>query len=134
LNQIKLFPIPNTDISTVTGDLWSATAIKTGVIVEFYRASDNSDFIVPTTLRPQLLKLFTAFKTFGIEGPSQNIRLSQYFNQRWENKKAELFNLLNTLYNQPRRLVINDFSTFNWFPGSPVLPIDRFGISVDDGE
>jgi len=134
LNQIKLFPIPNNVIPSVTGDLWSKDAIENGCIVEFYRSSDNVDFTIPDVLRPQLLKLFSAYKAFGVEGPSQNIKLSQYFIQRWEQQKQEFSELLNTLYNQPRRLVINDFATFNWFPGSPVLPIDRFGIYVDDGE
>jgi hypothetical protein len=134
LNTIKLFPVPGSDLLAVSGDLWGDDAIRTGCIVEFYRTADFSYFIVPVPLRRQLLKRFTASRAFRKEGAGQNLKVAQYFVQQWEAWKNDYYTLLSDLYSQPRRFVINDYNTFNWFPGSPIYPIDRFGISVDRGE
>jgi len=135
LNNIILFPCPNSSVAIVTGDLWKQAQIQTpGLIVEFDRVSDNMFFTIPSTLRRQLLKKFVASQAFLTDNANVNLKVSSYFLNRWNTCKLELFELLDELYNQPRRLVINDFNTFNFFPGNPVLPINRFGISVSEGE
>lgn len=133
-NTVQLFPTPEANYAAVTGDLYLQANIVQGFVVEFSRVSDNQNFIIPPTLRRQLLKKYVAANAFLIDNRNVNLRVSQYFLQRWSTSKEELFELLDDLYNQPRRLVINDFNTFNFFPGSPVLPINRFGISVAEGE
>lgn len=135
LNTLILFPCPPETLAAVPGDLWSQAAIgKLGLIVEFNRVADGFTFIIPPTLRRQLLKKYVAANAFMVDNANVNLKISNYFMKRWQTCKEELFDLLDELYEQPRQLVINDFNTFNWFPGSPVLPINRFGISVSEGE
>lgn len=136
LNNILLFPCPNANIATVTGNLWTQAKILTGCIIEFNRVTDNAggSFSIPASLRRQLLKKYVQANIAQIDGASVDIKSAKYFLQRWAVSKQEFFDLIDELYSQPRRLVINDFNTFNFFPGSPVLPINRFGISVNEGE
>lgn len=133
-NTIQLFPCPEQSFAQVTGDLYLQANILKGFVVEYTRVSDNVNFIVPPTLRRQLLKKYVAANAFMVDNKNLSMKVSQYFWQRWEDSKAEFYDIMETLYNQPRQLVINDFNTFNFFPGSPVLPINRFGISVAEGE
>lgn len=136
LNNIILFPEPQLNITQAPDgtDLYLQANIAQYFIVEFSRVSDNTNFIIPVTLRRQLLKKYVAANCFMVDNQNVNLKVSKYFFQRWQTSKQELYDLLDELYNQPRRLVINDFNTFNFFPGSPVLPINRFGISVSEGE
>lgn len=132
--QIKFFPKPAVTIAAQTGNLFASPAINNGVIVEFFRISDNADWILPLTLRRQLLKQYTAKRCYSIEGPSQSMKAAKYFSQRWELKKKAFFSLMDEFYNKPRRAVLSEISSRHVYPGSPMLPIDRFGIGVDDSE
>ena len=132
-NIIKLFPIPSETISAYVGDMWSGAAISSSVIIEFYRSSDNSSFIIHPSLRRQLLKTYIASQYFLQDTQQQNISIAQYFSRRYEKKKSEYYSLLDELYSKSRRLMIHDFTTSNFYPGSPVLPL-RFGVGVDSGE
>lgn len=134
INQIQLFPTPNVNLAQATGDLFSQVKIATGFIYEYYRVSDNSSFIIPPIYRRQLLKKYVFANTTMVDNKNMNMRMAKYYMSRWNLSKSDFFQIMRTLYNQPRRLVINDFNTFNFFPGSPVLPINRFGISVNEGE
>lgn len=134
MNLIQLFPCPNANYALLTGNLWLQAVIAQGFVVEFSRVSDNAQFIIPPTFRRQLLKKYVAANAYMVDNHNVNLKVSKYFFNRWKSSKQELFDILESLYNQPRRLVINDFDTFNFFPGSPVLPINRFGISVNEGE
>ena len=130
-NKIQLFPQPN--LTTPTGsDPW-CTDIPTATIVEFFRISDNNQFILPDYSRNYLLKKYCGSMLFLIEGPGQNLKMSKYFKNQWELWKAEFIALTEELHSAPRKLYISDVVSGNWFPGSPVLPIDRFGIGVETG-
>lgn len=131
-NTIQLFPAPDTTIATVA-NVWGSD-IPNGVIVEFYRATDNQTFIIPTYLRRQLLKQYVALRSNQIDGPGMNLKLAKYFAQKWQMKKGEFAEWLDYLYNAPRKLGVNEVIGSNYFPGEPVLPMANFGISVDEGE
>lgn len=136
LNSIELFPGVDTNYVTVT-DLWNQAGtdnILTGIVIEFARISDNSTFVVPSYFRRQLLKQWTARQCFSLEGPEQNLKLAGYFSDRWEKRKAQFFDFLADVHNKSRKLVVSDITNANYFPASPVLPIDRFGFSVETGE
>ena len=70
---------------------------------------------------------------FGIEGPGQNLKMSQYMASQWIQWKKDFEDLVKELHSAPRKLFVSDVVSGNWFPGSPMLPIDRFGIGVDTG-
>lgn len=138
LNKIILFPEPNDNIAEAAADvdLYSQAAITAYFIVEFTRTSDstNTDFQIMPIFRRQLLKKYVAANAYLTDNANVNLRMAKYYANRWQTGKQEFSDIIDTLINQPRRLVINDFNTFNFFPGSPVLPINRFGISVSEGE
>ena len=52
---------------------------------------------------------------------------------QWELWKAEFEGIIDELHGTPRKLYVSDVVSGNWFPGSPMLPIDKFGIGVETG-
>jgi hypothetical protein len=133
LNQIQLFPNPPDNLPVINGSLFLGANILKGCIVEFYRATDNNTFRVPEYARRQLLKQYAAARLFNIEGPGQNMKLSAYFTQKWKAMSADFYNHLDELYGRPRKLIVNEIVSSNYYPAAPVLPIGQFGISVDEG-
>lgn len=131
-NSIQLFPIPGDTIPNVT-NVWDSD-IPNGCIVEFWRISDNSNFIMPPWARNQVCKRYVAKQTYTVEGASQNLKLAAYYEKQWILWKQRFSDRISDLYNTPRKLVINEVISSNYYPASPVLPIDRFGIGVDAGE
>lgn len=130
-NTIRLFPTPEQSIAPGTL-LWSSD-IPTCCVVEFFRSSDNSTFVLPPWKKRQMLKSYIKYRSYGIDGPGYNVALRKYYKQRWEFSETQFSELLDYLYNAPRKLVISEIVSSNYFPGEPVLPIDQFGISVDEG-
>ena len=132
-NVIQLFPAPNESLSAAVTDLWGA-AIPNQLIVEYFCAPDFVTTMIPSYFRRRLLKTYVLRGCFNIEGQGQNLQNSKYFKQRWEQLSKMYGQLLDDLHNKPRKLVVQGISAAYYFPGRPLLPIDRFGISVDTGE
>jgi hypothetical protein len=135
VNKIQLFPTPESSISSGT-HLWS-TDIPTSCIVEFNRATDNqgaSLFTLPIWIRRQMLKQFVMKRKFELDGPGVNTKLAKYFDEKWQMSKGEFAELLDQLYYLSRKYMISEVVSSNYFPGQPVLPINQFGSSVDEGE
>jgi hypothetical protein len=130
-NTIKLFPCPNQTIGTGI-DPWVAD-IPNCVIVEFFRISDNADFILPPWSRNYLLKKYVGKELFSCEGAGQNLKMAKYMASQWEQWRSEFEGIIDELHSAPRKLFVSDVVSGNWFPGSPLLPIDKFGISVETG-
>lgn len=130
-NKIQLFPTPNTP-TPVGNDPW-CTDIPNATIVEFFRVSDNMNFTIPPWTRNFLLKQYTGKELFQIEGPGQNLKMSKFLEEQWKFWSEEFYDLIDELHNAPRKLFVSDVVSGNWFPGSPMLPIDKFGISVETG-
>ena len=130
-NKIQLFPCPNQTVPDVT-NVWDSE-IRTGCIVEYYRVTDNSTYVIPPYLRRQLLKQYVAYKCYAIEGAGQNIKMRDYFKKKWDIKEQEFFDFLDEIHSKPRKLIVGNLIGNKYYPTSPVLPIGTFGIGVDDG-
>lgn len=130
-NLISLFPTPEQNLPTVT-NVWD-TDIPNSCIVEFFRATDNNTFKIPSYLRRQLLKYYTAKRAYAIDGAGGNLKLVKYYTEKWMSKKMEFVEWLDFLHTKPRKFCVDEIVSSNYFPGEPVLPIDQFGTSVDEG-
>lgn len=136
-NKIQFFPAPNVNLSAVGSDLWNVAGTDNytgGVIIEFARITDNSSFIVPSFLRRQLLKYYVARQVYSKDGAGHNAKLRDYFNQKWDAKKQEFYSWLDEMYLKPRKVIVQELVSNNYFPASPVLPIAKYGVSVSEGE
>ncbi len=131
-NKLKLFPSPPT-VGAVSGNLWGNN-LKNGLVIEFYRATDNSTFVIPSWIKRRLLKAYVAKRSYAIDGAGSNLKLVDYYTNKWDYQKTLFRELLNDLYSTPRKLVVNSLGNTNHFPGEPILPVDLFGISVDEGQ
>lgn len=129
-NQIQFTPAPSVAIPLVT-NVWD-TDIANGLIIEYSRVADNVNFKIPESFRRQLLKAFVGKKLFAIEGAGQNLKMSQYFDLLWQQRAGELKELIEKLFSNPRRLVVDRMYASNIFDERPLLPINRFGVAVDD--
>lgn len=132
-NIIQIFPAANQAISSAVNDLWGA-AIPNQLIIEYWQTPDFSTAILPSYIRRRLLKTYILRGCFNIEGQGQNLKARDYFKNRWLKLKEDYGNLLGDLCNKPRKLVVNGITSSYFFPGHPILPIDKFGESVDAGE
>ena len=130
-NTIRLFPAPPDNIAAGV-DPWLAD-IPTKCIIEFYRVSDNSSFVLPSYVKRQLLKQYAAQQLYKMEGAGQNKKLSQYFTSKYDMFKKGFIEHLDYLHNRPRKFVVNEIVSSNYFPAQPILPIDMFGTGVDEG-
>jgi hypothetical protein len=131
LNTISLFPVPQSTLASGS-NLWT-TDISTSCIVEFDRVADGNTFIVPTYFRAQVLKYYVGMMVYKMEGSGQNLKLAKYFEKRWTDEQASFFAFCKEVKGKPRKLVTQNITASNFFPAYPVLPIDRYGTSVDDG-
>ena len=132
-NLIQLFPAPNETLTPATANLFGS-AIPNQLIVEYFQAPDFVNAILPSYFRRRLLKTYVLRGCFNIEGQGQNLKNSKYFKQRWDQLSKLYGQLLDDLHNKPRKLVVQGISAAYYFPGRPLLPIDKFGISLDAGE
>ncbi len=128
IRKISLFPVPNQSLSTL-GDPWMGTTIGNTAIVEFWRISDNQNFILPLYFRRQLLRYFLANKTYQKEGRGNKMLLWKYYSQRWLLEKARFEDFLESVNTRPRGIVVPQGGYGRTLPHDPMLPIDRFGTS-----
>lgn len=131
-NTIKFFPCPPTTINPSGGDLWS-DAIATDVIIEYFQLPDYLTAVIPLYFRRRLLKSYVLKACFGIEGQGNNIKNRDYFLQKWMNLKKQYGELLDEIHNKSRKLCLNGITSYQFFPGQPLLPVSRYGIGIDDG-
>lgn len=153
VRTIKLYPTPEFSVPQVT-NVWDAD-IATGFIIEYSRtpgmanygtgnswgstlwgtsnSPNQQNFQLPEYYRRRLLKQFLAFKVATIEGNSQSSRMSEYFRQKWAASSTDFYNFINKLHNGSRKLVIKSPAGIRPMPGRPVLPVGKFGYSVDEG-
>lgn len=131
-NRIQFFPIPNMTIVPSGADLYS-DAIKTEVIIEYFVLPDYADLVIPQYFRRRLLKNYVMKNCFSIEWQGQNLKNRDYFNNRWMSLKQLYGQFLDEIHNKSRKLCLNGITSSQFFPATPVLPVSRFGIGVDDG-
>jgi hypothetical protein len=131
-NNVQFFPIPDETINPSNKDLWG-DAITTDVIIEFFILPDYANYIIPRYFRRRLLKTFVLNRCFAIEGQGQNLKSRDYFNNRWNALKGKYGQFLDEIHNKSRKLCLNGITSSQFFPATPVLPVSRFGVGVDDG-
>lgn len=131
-NLLKLFPTPSENITASQLNLWGS-AISTQLVVEYFRAPDFSTFTIPAYFRRRLLKSYVLLGCFNIEGAGQNLKNTKYFTSKYSNLKTLYSQLMHDIYSKPRKLCLGNGFNNSSFPGQPILPIDRFGTSVDTG-
>lgn len=132
--QIKLFPVPSVSIAAITGPtLWGSDIINC-FCIEYYRTPDQVNFKIPDFFRTRLLTYYSNRRNFGMEGRTQDIKAMKYWGQKFEQYKQIYSNLLDDLTNKPRNLVASDSASrpYGYVPPPPILPVDRYGISVDE--
>lgn len=134
LNQIRFYPVPSETIASTTANLYG-TEIGNRVIVDYFQMPDFVNAKIPLYFRRRLLKSYILYSCFNVEGEGQNLKNAKYHLTKYNFLKAKYQQLLNDLHNKPRKLVIGTGGgANNYFPASPVLPVSRFGVSVDTGE
>ncbi len=134
LNQIRLFPTPSSSLAPPTSSLYAEVAINAGVIVDYFQAPDFVNAVIPLYVRRRLLKAYALYGCFNIEGEGQNLKNAQYHLKKYQFLRGKYKQLINDLHNKPRKLVVSGIQASNYFPGSPILPVSRYGQSVDRGE
>lgn len=131
-NNIQFFPIPPQAI-TPSGLNLFAEAIPVDVIVEYFTQPDFNTYIIPMYFRRRLLKPYVVKMCFTVENQGQNVKYSKYWDQRWLLLKEKYGQFLDSIHNKSRKLCLNGITSNQFFPGSPLLPVSRFGIGIDDG-
>ena len=131
-NKVQFFPIPDANINPSGLNLYS-DAIPTDVIIEYFILPDYAQYTIPNYFRRRLLKTYVLKFCFAIEGPGQNLKNRDYFANRWEFLKAKYGIFLDEIHNKSRKLCLNGITSSQFFPATPVLPVSRFGIGIDDG-
>ena len=131
-NNVQFFPIPNETITPSGKDLWS-DAIATEVIIEYFRFPDFANYVLPIYFRRRLLKPYVMKSCFGVEGQGQNLKNRDYCTNKWGMLKQKYGVFLDEIHNKSRKLCLNGITSSQFFPATPVLPVSRFGIGIDDG-
>jgi hypothetical protein len=131
-NIIQLFPIPDESITPSGKDLYS-DAITTDVIIEYFALPDYATLVIPEYFRRRLLKTYVMNRCFAIEGAGQNLKNRDYFANRWNYLRDKYGQLMLEIHNKSRKLCLNGITSSQFFPATPVLPVSRFGIGIDDG-
>jgi hypothetical protein len=58
----------------------------------------------------------------------------KYFTDKYNFLKDKYGSLLDEIHNKSRKLCLNGITGSQFFPGTPILPVARFGVSVSEGE
>lgn len=132
--QIKLFPIPSLSVTQVNTNLWGQPDIINGFIIEFFRQSDYAVNSIPAFMRDRIRDNYANYRSFAMEGQYQNMKASKYYKDKYESISNIYVEMLDDLNNKPRNLVATDSAQrpYGYVPPPPILPVDRYGISVDE--
>jgi hypothetical protein len=131
-NRLQFFPIPDETINPSGLNLYG-DAINTDVIIEYFVLPNYANYVIPQYFRRRLLKAYVLKSCFSIEGAGQNLKNRDYFNSRWDGLKQLYGQFLDEIHNKSRKLCLNGITSSQFFPATPVLPVSRFGIGIDDG-
>jgi len=130
-NNIQFFPAPPVNITPSGLNLYS-DAIPVDVIVEYFTFPDFVNYTIPSYFRRRLLKSYVLKGCFNVEGAGQNLKNRDYWVQRWQTLKELYGSFLDVIHNKSRKLCLNGITSYQFFPGQPLLPVARFGIGITD--
>lgn len=128
---IKLFPTPNQNLNAGT-NIWS-TDISSSFVIEYYRSDNGTTFDIPSWKKRQFLKPYVAKRVAQTDGPTNDLKAVKFYDDLWRRNKGTFATNLDEYYGLARKLVIAEIVSSNYFPGYPILPVDSFGESVDEG-
>lgn len=131
---IKLFPTPAETLPSSQLNLFTPSVILAQCIVEFYTVADGIDYRIPEYIRRRLLKAYVLKQAFLAEGKGQNIKMSKYWDKKWQYLKELYGNQIYDQLNTPRRLMLGGSSLKNQYLARPQLPVSMQGYGVDPGE
>ena len=132
-SQIRLFPVPSDSLVSITGAALWGSGISSAFIIEYFSLPNQTTLKIPTYFRSRLLTYYSNRRNFSMEGRAQDIKAGKYWQSKFEGMKEVYIELMDDLNNKPRNIVANNESSrpYGFLPPPPVLPISRFGISVD---
>lgn len=132
--QIKLFPVPSENLTAITGPTLWGSDILNCFIIEYFRLPDQSTFKIPAFFRQRLLTYYSNRRNYAMEGRTQDVKASKYWGNKFETYKRIYSELLDDLNNKPRNLITSMAAQrpYGFSPPPPILPVDRYGYSVDD--
>lgn len=107
LNTIRLFPVPNESLATITTGLWD-TSILTKCIVEIIRKPDFTSSVlrIPNFIRRRTTKGFVLQRCFAREGIEQDLKAADYWGKRY----AAQLTLSKEIYNTTFQSRAKEFS------------------------
>lgn len=129
---IQFFPTPSETIIADQTNLWGSN-IASQVIVEFWRSSDHSTFLIPPFFRSRLINAYMNSKLFALEGKGTDLKSAKYFDKKWLILKDKYSMLMNNLQSSPGRIIFGN-STIDSLILTPHLPFSKYGIGVRTGE
>ena len=134
LRVLKFYPTPLIAVAYDGGDLWNPTADRNDVIVEFCRTPDYLSVpqkLIPPWCRQYLLKDFICQKVFAMEGPQQDLRAANYYQERVAAAEDYATQLKANMHASEINVLFKDpYQTGRKAPGRPVLP-PNFGFPVN---
>ena len=128
---IKLYPAPSTSLPLVTGNLWTASKIADGFIVQFSSIPDFTSTTerIPSAFRRQFVKDYVLYRCMAREGKAMDLRAATYFKQKFEAGLVQNKTIWSLLHSCIDRTMTADVYRRN-FTSRPVLP-PQFGEVCD---
>ncbi len=125
LKTIKVLSAISETTSAPSGDLFSATAIRAGLIIEFYRTPDFTTEVnrVSQPMRKILVKYYLLYRALQQDGPGLDLKGSDFFKQLYDQSLQDL-KIINNATFLSRVNVMGDISQtlFRGWKARPILP------------
>lgn len=122
---LKILPATSENLAAPSGDLFNATAVGSGMIVEFYRTPDFSNDLnrIPQPMRKMLVKYYLLFRALQQDGPGLDLKSSDFFKSLYGQTLEDL-KLINAATFLSRTNVMGDIpqTLFRGFKARPILP------------
>lgn len=124
-NTIKIYPAVGVATSAPSGDLFNATNIATGLVIELYRAPDFSTSYnrVPVWFRRVIVKAYVLMRALQQEGPGQDLSGAAYFEEEYMELLQILKSVNGTVFLSKQQILGDGYDQMrrNW-RARPVLP------------
>lgn len=134
---LRLLPTPGDNIPvyvpTAPLTLFSVEADQNAVIVEYYRTANlANNYSIPNYIRRYLLKDEICWKAFSAEGPRQDLRAADYYDNKRKQNEIYLAQIKSNMTQSYQRVLSDNKMIGRRKPGHPVLP-PNFGYPTYGG-
>lgn len=124
-NTIKVYPSVSVNTGAPTGDLFNATSIQAGMVIEFWRSPDfaTSYNRVPCWFRRVIVKAYVVMRALAVEGPGQDLSGSAYYAEEFKELLKILSDVNSCVFLSKVNIMGDDFDQTkrNW-KARPILP------------